>query len=150
MKEYTTTLTMNAQPALVWAILVDAAKYRDWNPEIVGVDGRIGRGERITARVRLGSGAIRRVGLVVTALDDPQRMEWTPGMPFGLFVGKRTFTVVPKGRGTEFRLHLEMKGLLLPLILKSVGDRQPEVDSFSAALKSRAESLVSRAQAAPS
>jgi hypothetical protein len=37
---------------------------------------------------------------------------------------------------------LEMSGPLLPLVLRSVGDRQPEVDSFSAALKSRAESLV--------
>jgi uncharacterized protein YndB with AHSA1/START domain len=145
MKEYTTTIVIDAPPALVWAILVDGAKYRDWNPEIVGVDGRIDRGERITAHVRLGSGAIRRVALVVTAFDAPRRMEWIGGMPFGLFVGKRTFTVDPKGRGSEFRLHLEMSGPLLPLILKSVGDRQPEVDSFSAALKSHAESPVAQA-----
>jgi hypothetical protein len=32
-----------------------------------------------------------------------------------------------------------MSGLLSPLISKSVGDRQPEVDSFSAALKRRVE-----------
>jgi uncharacterized protein YndB with AHSA1/START domain len=141
MKLYTTTAVINAPPEMVWAILVDGAKYSGWNPEIVEVDGRMDRGESITARVRLGSGAIRRVRMVVTAFDAPRRMEWTGGMPFGLFVGKRTFTVVPRERGTEFRLHLEMSGPLLPLILKSVGDRQPEVDSFSAALKSHAESL---------
>jgi hypothetical protein len=45
----------------------------------------------------------------------------------------------PAGRGVEFRLHLRMSGLVSPLILKSVGDRQPEVDSFAAALKARAE-----------
>jgi uncharacterized protein YndB with AHSA1/START domain len=141
MKLYTTTAVINAPPEMVWAILVDGAKYSGWNPEIVELDGRMDRGESITARVRIGSGAIRRVRMVVTAFDAPRRMEWTGGMPFGLFVGKRTFTVVPSGPGTEFRLHLEMSGPLLPLILKSVGDRQPEVDSFSAALKSRAESL---------
>jgi hypothetical protein len=32
-----------------------------------------------------------------------------------------------------------MSGLLSPMIIKSVGDRQPEVDSFAAALKARAE-----------
>jgi uncharacterized protein YndB with AHSA1/START domain len=141
MKQYTTTVVINAPPEMVWAILVDGAKYSGWNPEIVEVDGTMDRGESITARVRIGSGAIRRVRMVVTAFDAPRRMEWTGGMPFGLFVGKRTFTVVPSGPGTEFRLHLEMSGPLLPLILKSVGDRQPEVDSFSAALKSHAESL---------
>ena len=36
-------------------------------------------------------------------------------------------------------MHLSMTGLLAPLILKSVGDRQPEFDSFSAALKKHAE-----------
>jgi uncharacterized protein YndB with AHSA1/START domain len=141
MKQYTTTADINAPPEMVWAILVDGAKYSGWNPEIVEVDGRMDRGESITARVRIGSGAIRRIRMVVTAFDAPRRMEWTGGMPFGLFIGKRTFTVVPSGAGTEFRLHLEMSGPLLPLILKSVGDRQPEVDSFSAALKSHAESL---------
>jgi hypothetical protein len=32
-----------------------------------------------------------------------------------------------------------MTGMLAPLILKSVGDRQPEIDSFTAALKAHAE-----------
>jgi len=36
-------------------------------------------------------------------------------------------------------MHLRMSGPLAPLILKSVGDRQPEIDTFSAALRARAE-----------
>jgi hypothetical protein len=36
-------------------------------------------------------------------------------------------------------MHLHMSGPLAPLILKSVGDRQPEIDSFSAALRAHAE-----------
>jgi hypothetical protein len=34
---------------------------------------------------------------------------------------------------------VQMGGLLAPLIVKSVGNRQPEIDSFSPALKVRAE-----------
>jgi uncharacterized protein YndB with AHSA1/START domain len=146
MKEYTTTATIDAPPEKVWAILTDAATYREWNPEIIALEGRMERGERITAQVRLGSGAIRRVPMTVTALDAPRRMEWTGGLPLGLFVGRRTFTVAPSGGGTEFRLHLEMSGLLSPMILKSVGDRQPEVDSFSSALKLHAEKLAAQAR----
>lgn len=60
-------------------------------------------------------------------------------MPFGLFIGKRTYTLAPHAHGVEFKLHLRMSGPLSSLILKSVGDRQPEIDSFSLALKVRAE-----------
>ena len=139
MKEYLTTANIEATPEMVWKVLTDAAGYADWNPEIIAIDGRLGPGERIKARVRLGDGNVRSVGMRVTAFDAPSLMEWTGGMPLGLFTGKRTFTVTPRDGGAEFRLHLQMSGLLSPLIIKSVGDRQPEIDNFFAALKKRAE-----------
>jgi len=137
--EYSASCQIDAPPARVWTILTDAAAYGDWNPEIVGIDGQFALGERITARVRIGSGAIRRVPMRVTALEPPSVMEWTGGLPLGLFVGRRTFTVTPADRGSEFRLHLQMSGPLAKMIGKSVGDRQPEVDSFAAGLKAHAE-----------
>jgi uncharacterized protein YndB with AHSA1/START domain len=138
-REYTSTAIIAASAETVWAILTDGAQHRQWNPEIVGIDGRIELGERITAHVRLGSGAIRTVAQRVTSLDALKRMEWVGGLPLGLFVGRRSFTVTPVAGGVEFKLHLKMSGPLSSLILKSVGDRQPEIDSFTAALKRRAE-----------
>jgi len=138
-REYVSACLINASPAAVWAILTDTARYAEWNPEIIGVEGQFALGQRITARVRLGSGAIRRVPMRVTAFEAPHRMEWTGGLPFGLFVGRRTFTVTPAAEGAEFRLHLRMSGPLASMIGKSVGDRQPEVDSFAAGLRDRAE-----------
>ena len=139
MKEYVTRAHIRATSEAVWAILTDGPRYREWNPEIIGIDGRIALGERIRAHVRLGDGAVRAVGLRVSALDAPTRMEWVGGLPLGLFVGRRTFTLTPRPDGTELRLHLAMSGPLSPLILKSVGDRQPEIDRFTEALKTRAE-----------
>ena len=139
MKEYVSTSIIDAPLERVWETLTDASRYREWNPEIVGLDGRIAAGERIKAHVRLGDGAVRAVPQRVTALEAPTRMEWTGGLPLGLFVGRRTFTLTPTPSGVEFRMHLHMSGPLSSLILKSVGDRQPEIDSFSAALKRRAE-----------
>jgi uncharacterized protein YndB with AHSA1/START domain len=138
-KEYVTVSAIRAEPARVWKILTDAAGYAHWNPEIIGIDGRMAQDERITARVKLGNGAIRKVSMRVTAFEAQSRMQWTGGLPLGLFVGVRTFTVVARDDGAEFRMHLRMSGPLAPLILKSVGDRQPEIDSFSAALKAHAE-----------
>jgi uncharacterized protein YndB with AHSA1/START domain len=138
--EYVTVSSIQAAPARVWHILTDAAGYANWNPEIVAIEGRMAPHARIKARVKVGGGAIRTVTMRVTAFETPSRMEWTGGLPLGLFVGRRTFTVTPRDGMSEFRMHLRMSGPLAPLILKSVGDRQPEIDSFSAALKAHAES----------
>jgi uncharacterized protein YndB with AHSA1/START domain len=139
LNEYETVTTIRAAPETVWGILTDAGGYADWNPEIVGVDGRIAPGARITARVKVSGGAVRSVGLRVTAFEAPARMEWTGGLPLGLFVGRRTFTVTRLDGVSEFRMHLRMSGPLSPMIIKSVGDRQSEIDSFAASLKARAE-----------
>jgi len=139
VKEYVAIANIRAEPEAVWQILTDSAGYADWNPEIVGIDGRMTLSGRIHARVKIGGGAIRTVSMRVTAFDAPSRMEWTGGLALGLFVGRRTFTVTPLDGGAEFRMHLRMSGPLAPLILKSVGDRQPEIDSFADALRLRAE-----------
>jgi uncharacterized protein YndB with AHSA1/START domain len=137
--EYVTVTPVHATLDKVWHILTDAAGYAGWNPEIIGIDGRMAAGSRIKARVKVGGGAIRTVTMRVTAFEPPSRMEWTGGLPLGLFVGRRTFTLTPREGTCEFRMHLHMSGPLAPLILKSVGDRQPEIDSFSAALRAHAE-----------
>jgi hypothetical protein len=138
--EYVTTAIVRASPETVWRILTDSPGYASWNPEILGVEGRMALNERITARVKVGGGAIRSVGMRVTAFDAAsRRMEWTGGLPLGLFVGRRIFSVTARDGGSEFRMDLQMTGPLAPLILKSLGDRQPEIDSFSAALRTRAE-----------
>jgi uncharacterized protein YndB with AHSA1/START domain len=139
VKEYVTVSTIRATPERVWQVLTDARGYASWNPEIIGIDGRMTLNERITARVKVGGGAIRRVPMRVTAFEPPSRMQWTGGLPLGLFAGVRTFTVTPRDGAVEFRMHLRMSGLLAPLILKSVGDRQPEIDSFSSALRAHVE-----------
>jgi hypothetical protein len=137
--EYETQATISASPDDVWRILTDAAGYASWNPEILGIEGRFALGERIAVKVRIPGGAIRSVSLRITAFEPGRQMEWTGGMPMGLFVGKRTLSVYSSGGGTRFRMHLSMTGLLAPLIRKSVGNRQSDIDGFSSALKSRAE-----------
>ena len=141
-KEYVATSTINAPAEAVWRVLTDATAYAAWNPEIIGIEGSFTIGERIKARVRLGDGVVRGVTMRVTAFAAPSLMEWVGGLPFGLFVGRRTFTVTPVAGGAEFRLHLRMSGPLSSMIIKSVGDRQREIDGFASALKSRVETTL--------
>lgn len=148
IQEYTTAAQIDAPADAVWRVLTDGPAYREWNQEIIAIDGQFADGERVTAHVKLGDGAIRKLTQRVTMSDAARTMAWVSGLPFGLFVGRRTFTVTPRteaaGGGAEFRMHLRMSGLLASFIVKSVGDRQPEIDRFSSSLKARAEALVDR------
>jgi uncharacterized protein YndB with AHSA1/START domain len=139
MYEFLTKSTIRAGPETVWEILTSAPCYAEWNPEIVAIEGRMALGERMRARVKVGSGAIRTVPLRVTAFEAPKCMEWTGGLPLGLFIGRRLFTITPGDGAVEFRMLVQMSGLLAPLMVKAVGHRQTEIDSFSSALKVRAE-----------
>src|SRR5262249_43483587 len=115
------------------------AGYAEWNPEIVGLDGRMALGERIRARVKIGGRTIRDVSLRVTGFAAPSRMEWTGGLPLGLFTGRRIFTLTPGEGMVEFRMLVQMSGPLAGLMVKATGHRQPELDAFSMGLKARAE-----------
>src|SRR5436305_8134525 len=128
MYEFVTRSTIRAAPEHVWEILTNAACYAEWNPEIVAIEGRMALGERIRARVKVGSGAVRTVPLRVTAFEAPSRMEWTGGLPLGLFTGRRVLTVTPAGDAVEFRMLVRMSGPLAGLMVKAVGDRQAEID----------------------
>ncbi len=137
--EFLTKSTIQAAPETVWEILTNGPGYAEWNPEIVGVEGRMALGERIRAQVKVGRGAIRWMSLRVTAFEAPTRMEWTGGLPLGLFTGRRILTVTPANGGAEFRMLVQMSGPLASMMVKAVGDRQAEIDGFSSALKRRAE-----------
>jgi uncharacterized protein YndB with AHSA1/START domain len=141
-QHYDTSVRIQAPVETVWRVLTDSAGYRAWNPEILEVDGVMAPGARITVRVKVQGGAIRRLRMRVTACEPPARLEWTGGMPLGLFVGRRTFVLTRQDACTLFSMHLSMTGPLAPLILKSLGDRQPDIDAFSAALRARVEDAM--------
>jgi hypothetical protein len=94
--------------------------------------------------VKISGGAIHVVPLRVTAFEAPSRIEWTGGLSLGLFTGRPIFTLTSGEGAVEFRLLVQMSGLLASLMVKATGDRQPEIESFSSALKARAEKAAGR------
>jgi len=140
MRGFTTTTTIGATPEAVWAVLTDGEGYAQWNPEINRVEGPIVLGEKIKAHVVLHGGRVQAVTVRVTELEPPRHMVWTGGLPLGLFTGRRTFNLTPREGGiVEFTMNVQFSGPLAPLIAKSLGDRQADIDAFSAGLKAWAE-----------
>ena len=139
MRFYEAASTIDASPEAVWAVLSDAAAWPSWDSGVAAVDGRVAQGEKITVRSEAAPG--RAFPVTVTALEPPRRMEFSGGMPLGLFRGTRTYTITPAGNGcSSFRMREEYTGPLLGLIWRSMPDLQPSFDRFAAGLKQRVES----------
>ena len=140
MKNFATSISIRARPETVWALLTDAAGFPNWNSTVEKVEGRIAAGEKLTVYAKATPG--RAFPLKVTEFTPPQEMEWAGGMPLGLFMGVRRFTLTPTADGeVKFAMNEAYSGLLAPLITRSIPDLQPAFDTFAADLKRRAEGL---------
>jgi uncharacterized protein YndB with AHSA1/START domain len=137
MKTFSARTTIEASADAVWALLTDAPNYPTWNSTVEHVNGRIALGETLTIRVKAAPGQAFPVKVV--EFQSPMKLVWAGGMPFGLFEGKRVFTLQSVASGIEFFMIETYTGLLAALITKSIPDLQPAFDSFAADLKTRAE-----------
>ena len=137
MKHYDASATIDARPEQVWAILIDAPAYPQWDSGVQKVEGRIAPGEKIKVVSEANPG--RAFPVKVAQFEPGRRMVWSGGMPLGLFKGMRTFTLTPEGSATRFDMREEYTGPLLPLIWKSMPDLGPSFEQFARGLKAKAE-----------
>jgi hypothetical protein len=138
MKSYESEATIQANPETIWAVLIDAAAYADWDSGVERVEGTIAPGETIKVHSEANPG--RAFPVKVTEFRPGSQMTWSGGMPLGLFRGVRTFELSPgAGGATHFRMREEYTGPLLPLIWRSMPDLGPSFEQFARGLKARAE-----------
>ncbi len=138
MKSFAASVAIRARAETIWSLLTDAAGYPKWNSTVARVEGRIAPGEKVTVYTKAAQG--RAFPLTVAEFEAGRRMVWAGGMPFGLFTGRRTYTLTPtQGCTVQFAMREEFGGLLAPLIARSIPDLQPAFDAFAADLKQQAE-----------
>lgn len=138
MKEFRAQATIFAPLETIWTILTDASAYPEFDASCERIEGRIEKGEKLTAYSKLSPG--RGFGAKVVELERGERMVWSGGMPLGLFKGVRTFTTTKKPDGSvEVTLHEVFSGPMLALIGKSLPDMTEPFEGFVKGLKNRAE-----------
>jgi uncharacterized protein YndB with AHSA1/START domain len=131
--------TIAATPELVWAVLVHGADWPSWDSGVASVDGTIAAGKKIRIQSKVAPGRI--FPGKVTKFDGPGLMEFAGGMPFGLFKGVRTYTLVADNEGgTLFTMREEYTGPMAASIGKSIPDLNPSFQQFASGLKARVES----------
>lgn len=136
MLVYEAAADIEAPVDVVWAVLTDAAGYTDWDSGVTRLEGSIADGSKLKVFSEVSPD---RAFPVKVALDPPDRMTWTGGMPLGLFRGVRTFTLSGNGAGTRFHMREEFSGPMEGMITRSMPDLQPSFDQFTAGLKAEAE-----------
>lgn len=137
MLEYQATTTIDAPAAKVWAVLLDTAKWPQWDPSCEKIEGQVALGNKIKAFTKLSPG--RAFPVKVTELVPSEKMTWSGGMPLGLFKGERTFVLREQGGRTEFTLREVFSGPMLRLIGKSIPNMTEPFEQFAAGLKGRVE-----------
>jgi hypothetical protein len=134
---YESSVRVDAPAESVWAVLVDAAGWSQWESGVIDVDGRLALGEKITIRSAAAPG--RSFPVRVTAMQPEALVELTGGMPLGLFKGVRRYRLTRDADQTVLAVREDYSGPLLPLISRSMPDLQPSFDQFTTGLKQRVE-----------
>ncbi len=139
MTRFHVTRHIDATPAAVWRVLASRRSLAGGDfgiTSLVGPSDTLGAGQilRLT-NVVTGSRVFR---LKVVAFTPTTRMVWRGGMPFGLFVGTRTFDLIATATGTRFEMTEVFSGPLSGLVVKSIPDLAPGFETFAAALAAHA------------
>ncbi|WP_342078354.1 SRPBCC domain-containing protein [Yoonia sp. SS1-5] len=137
MTPYHVTRDIAAPPETVWSILTDANRLSDGSFSIIRIDGRIAAGQSFKLWSTVDPK--RAFPIKVAVMQPAQRMEWHGGMPLGLFLGNRQFSLTPIGTGTRFDMRETYSGPLKGLITRFIPDLQPSFETFANALKAAAE-----------
>ena len=128
---------IRAKPAVVWALLTDAAGFPRWNSTVTRIGGSIALGERLALRVPLAPERVFKPK--VTELVENERMVWSDGAA-PMFKGVRTFKLAPRADGTtDFTMTEVLSGVMLPLIKGSLLDFGPAFETYAADLQREAE-----------
>ena len=139
MLSYEAGAEIDAPVDVVWSVLTSGESYPEWDSGVTRVEGRIVGGGKIKVFAEISPD---RAFPVKVALQEPEKMTWTGGMPLGLFKGVRTFTLEATESGTKFHTREEFTGPLLGMISRSMPDLQPSFDRLAAGLKAESERLA--------
>ncbi len=143
MRSFEAAARIDASPEQVWALLADVRSWRDWDSGVDRVEGRVALGERLTLYATMIRN--RPFEVTVTELRPREAMRWRGGLPFGLAVIERTYSLdAQEDGGTLLTVREDHTGPLAGLLGRSTPDLNPSFRHFCEGLKARAEGRTSR------
>ena len=136
-RETSVSISIDADPTVIWALLTNAADYPRWNSTVISIEGRIAMGEMIRLKSALDPKRIFK--LKVKELETGKKLVWGDAM------GQRVYTLIKNpGGGVTFSMREKIGGPLFPLFAKMIPPFDDSFDQFAADLKEEAETMNSK------
>ena len=143
MKELHSEIEIAASPERVWDILADFAAYPRWNPFIRYISGELEVGERLEVRLEPPDSRGITLRPRVLSTEPNRQLRWLGHLLVpGLFDGEHTLATEPLDENrVRFVQHEVFKGVLIPLVARSLGNTLRGFEEMNGALKEQAEAL---------
>lgn len=125
---------IQADAAVVWALLTNAEDFPRWNSTVLSLQGDIRQGEKIELKSTLDPS--RTFKLKVKQFIPEQTMIWGDQM------GERTYTIKPSGEGLVFSMTEKIGGIIFPLFANKIPSFDASFEAFAADLKKEAEIIA--------
>ena len=145
MRELVCSTDIKAPAQIVWDVLTDLARFREWNPFIREARGDLRVGGCVHVRVRSSHAVPMRFHAWVLVSQEPHELRWrghilTPWIGDG----EHTFTIEPLASGGVRFVQREVFRGLLSRIARRFLEHETRrcFDAMNRALKARAESAA--------
>ncbi len=141
MRRVERSIAIDAPAARVWEVLVDFARYPEWNPFITSIEGEAVPGARLKLRLRPPGRRSMTFRPRVLVATPGRELRWLGHLFIpGLFDGEHSFVIEPVGARTcRFHHGETFRGALVGLFRKGLDATGEGFDQMNRALKERAE-----------
>lgn len=138
-----TVITIEAEPETVWSILVDFARYEEWNPFILRGTGQAVVGQTLKVDIRPpGDKEMTHQPTVIT-VEPARHLAWLGKVSIpGILAARHEFVLEPAGTGTELRQKEGFSGLIVPFLKATLRRTEQGFHEMNQALKARAEATT--------
>ncbi len=132
-RETSISVNIEADAAILWALLTNAADFPRWNSTVISISGKIQNGETIELKSTLDEK--RTFKLKIKEFVPNQRLVWGDPM------GSRVYSLEKAGKGTQFTMSEKIGGPLFPLFAGMIPSFDESFDKFATDLKKEAETI---------
>jgi hypothetical protein len=141
VRELRTEIEIDTPPEQVWRVLTDFGAYRDWNPFIRSIEGKLQVGERLKVRITPPDSRAMTFRPTVRAAEPARELRWLGRLLVpGLFDGEHRLALEPlEGGRSRFTQSERFSGLLVGLLGGAHKATERGFDGMNEALKRRAE-----------
>jgi len=140
MRLIDTRIEIAAPAARVWGVLTDFARFAEWNPFIIRIEGAPEPSARLRVEIKPPGKSAMTFTPVVLAARPGKELRWRGHLLLpGIFDGEHAFELEEHGGTCSFRQSERFAGLLVPLLGGVLTATQRGFEAMNAALKKRAE-----------